>query len=424
MEIAESLLKDGQYDEAYSQFEALQGAEKAKGEVVKAMHSVAVSYLDTEEYEKALALLEEMKQYADDSGLVEEAALMGNAIHRKVQQNAAAGEYDTIEPLLSLIGTLPDGADLSEAEAQTSESLYQAVERDIKERNAVNASKVYDIWIQMNTEEAKKEALRTVIYETAEQCVRTGYRSDANALRNLMGKVEMQVYCIPEKEQQLKIAAADIGDTVMWGDGLEWVVLDRKDNGEILLFSKYYVKVAPPEDYDKSTWEDSGVRRWLNQEFIKQLDTSMIVETTLKNEWLTEGHFSALLGGKNIRYEEIYRSNTVKIINLPETKDNVFLLSVEEMERYKGTILLHGKHEELPSLKSGYENEALMPVLLRTSERRYMTGDGVENYDYIYSSNYYSPKKEWIENQKIYYGYESRKGAYICPAVWIKSPLG
>ena len=125
--------------------------------------------------------------------------------------------------------------------------------------------------------------------------------------------------------------------------------IDLKSNGEFLEFGNYYVAVNNPKmplrwrilaiEEDKaliitfmgidvrnfndttgdSNWENSSMRKWLNTEFYNEAFTDsekqLIVESDLMN----------------------YKNVTYRTDNGGKTKDKVFLLSIDEVERYLPT---------------------------------------------------------------------------------------
>lgn len=119
-----------------------------------------------------------------------------------------------------------------------------------------------------------------------------------------------------------------VGDTVYFGkyeqDGnkengkekIEWKVLSKKGK-KALLISKDILDIKPyHKEYVDITWEDSSIRKWLNHIFLNAAFTNKekkrIIKTTVVNK-------------DNEEYE-------TKGGN--DTKDKVFLLSIDEAKRY------------------------------------------------------------------------------------------
>ena len=124
---------------------------------------------------------------------------------------------------------------------------------------------------------------------------------------------------IPLIRNANNIRKADVGDTVVFGDyhgSNEWIVLDKR-GGKTLLISKYLLNAKAYNTRAVSvTWEDSSIRKWLNDEFIDTAfsfsEKALICNTDLQNpdnsEWGTKGG--------------------------NDTKDKVFLLSIDEAKKY------------------------------------------------------------------------------------------
>ena len=122
---------------------------------------------------------------------------------------------------------------------------------------------------------------------------------------------------------------AKVGDVISFGkyeqdnntangqEMIEWIVLDRKQDGSLLVISKYALYSGPynTECIDV-TWETCTLRKWLNSTFLNAAFTSdekaMILKTTIKNN---DNPTYGTDGGN-------------------DTKDQVFLLSIDEAERY------------------------------------------------------------------------------------------
>nr|AGS52674.1 Rhs element Vgr protein [uncultured bacterium contig00045] len=111
---------------------------------------------------------------------------------------------------------------------------------------------------------------------------------------------------------------AKVGDIIQFG-GHNWLVLDVQ-GGKMLIVTEKLLEArrfTNSQREDMSTWERSGVRRYLNGDFydsFSEADKARIAETlvtTADNPW----------SGKS---------------GSPDTTDKIFLLSLEEVVRYFG----------------------------------------------------------------------------------------
>ncbi|MBQ2900042.1 MAG: M56 family metallopeptidase [Oscillospiraceae bacterium] len=110
------------------------------------------------------------------------------------------------------------------------------------------------------------------------------------------------------------------GDIVTFGNyngELEWLVIGEGE-GKLLLITKDCIEALPyHENRKKITWENSDIRRWLNEDFIESAfseeEKTMISETVLKNP--DNKRMFGAIGGNS-------------------TTDMVFLLSHDEVLEY------------------------------------------------------------------------------------------
>ena len=119
-----------------------------------------------------------------------------------------------------------------------------------------------------------------------------------------------------------------VGDIVTFGtyeqdnnlnngkEDIEWKVLDVK-NGKALLISKYVLdSKAYHKNLEDVTWETCSLRKWLNSDF---------VSTAFTNKEQSMISITNVTADKNPEYD----TSPGK-----ETKDKVFLLSIDEINKY------------------------------------------------------------------------------------------
>ena len=98
---------------------------------------------------------------------------------------------------------------------------------------------------------------------------------------------------------------------------IEWIVLERYDDGSVLMITRYAIDNAKFHDSQKAVkWKSSHLRKWLNGEFYKKAfskkERKAIKNAKIKNEGNKE--YNVKGSGK--------------------TSDRVFVLSIEEAEKY------------------------------------------------------------------------------------------
>ena len=98
---------------------------------------------------------------------------------------------------------------------------------------------------------------------------------------------------------------------------VEWIVIDKTDT-KILLLSKYILSWQE-YGYDETTWENSSIRKWLNDSLYNEIFT----ETEKNSILLTE-----LSNDKNPNYETVVEKST---------EDKIFLLNISEITKYLPT---------------------------------------------------------------------------------------
>ena len=216
-------------------------------------------------------------------------------------------------------------------------------------------------------------------------------------------------------------ANAKVGDIITFGhyeqdnntangkEAIEWQVLDKKQDGSLLLISNYALDCQKYNDAYKSvTWETSSIRKWLNEDFINTAfsasEKKAISTTTVKNE---DNKRAGGDGGN-------------------DTKDKVFLLNINEAKKYFKM-----------SQNAFYDYTSKSAVRVPTA---YAKSQGASTFDYIRD---YKGKTEWwlrspaggqsfaayiYPDGSMYEGVVSTAGPRgsvneqkgICPAMWIK----
>ena len=132
-----------------------------------------------------------------------------------------------------------------------------------------------------------------------------------------------------DSDELLLSIQAGVGDIVAFGsyeqdndssngqEPIEWIVLEKTENGDCLLLSRYGLDVKDYHSaFEPVTWENSSVRKWLNEDFLNTAFTAR--EQSSINVSLVPAEDNPKYG--------INAGN--------DTYDKVFLLSISEAERY------------------------------------------------------------------------------------------
>lgn len=122
---------------------------------------------------------------------------------------------------------------------------------------------------------------------------------------------------------------AQVGDIIYMGnyeqdnnlsngkEEIEWIVLEKDENGKMLLVSRYALDCRHYHSSAKQvTWENCDLRAWLNKDFMSNAfnssEKALIKATSIKNDG----------------------NSDYKIEGSKNTTDSIFLLSIDEAKRY------------------------------------------------------------------------------------------
>ncbi len=292
-----SLMESGDYLKALDTFENLDGYKDSEDQIaacnvaiVNDAYENAVTLMNAGEYEKAIEVFEKLEDYQDSRERM-------NVCNAEIQYNRAlslmqAGEYtEAIKAFQELNGY------------QDSEEQIAVCNLEIQYNNAIalkNTGNVADAY----------EALIAL----------DGYR-DSTAIAN-----DIYVAFFTEKYKEIKA-----GDCVTFGsyeqdsdvsngkEELDWIVLEVQD-GRALVISKYAIDCQSYHtSYTDTTWENSFIRRWLNDDFIKNAFSAaeeVMISTATVSADKNPG----------------YTTDPGKAI-----QDKVFLLSIDEANQYFGS---------------------------------------------------------------------------------------
>ncbi|MCR4926615.1 MAG: DUF6273 domain-containing protein [Lachnospiraceae bacterium] len=182
------------------------------------------------------------------------------------------------------------------------------------------------MWLYFNIDELSSK------YDLAVSFMDSGdYDSAYKLLKNLKFRDSVdRIRQIEESDDWIKICP--VGRTFLFGsyeqdndtsdgkENIEWIVLEKADD-KALVVSKYILDCMPYDSSYLSTyisWEDSTIRKWLNETFIIEAFTIKEQERIQEATVTTKGYLSS--------GERVNRN----------TKDKVFLLNKSETEKYIG----------------------------------------------------------------------------------------
>lgn len=177
--------------------------------------------------------------------------------------------------------------------------------------------------------------------------------------------------------------------------GMDWRVLDYRDNKKLIISDKAITSMAYKADGCATTWEESDVRIYLNNDFYNQFATeekNKICETENTNE---ANVLYGTSGGKN-------------------TLDRVFLLSCNEVERYFPRSEDRVVHDQ--------KNNTAM-WLLRTPgrDREFVCNVNSSGYLDEHGILVMNASNNSVELRSVIKDYASGVNGSIRPAMWILS---
>ncbi|MBQ8538723.1 MAG: TIR domain-containing protein [Ruminococcus sp.] len=251
-----------------------------------------------------------------------------------------------------------------------------------------------------------EEKILSIRYADAVSLKEEGKTDEAIAAFEDLGDYEDSAEQIQElnfSKNMEKCKSADVDSYVKFGtyeqdnnesngkEDIEWRVLEKKDN-KILVVSKYALDFKPYNDIRiYSTWTDCSLRTWMNDDFFNTAfsDKEQAVIPTVT----VPAHNSYMYMSKGKVSES--------------TKDKVFILSTQELDKYFGVVDLDfgWKAREISWEPTDYTKtkgtSSTNGSWLRTStleniDADYIYEDGHIDYENIDHLNYVCPAM-WIE---------------------------
>ncbi len=208
--------------------------------------------------------------------------------------------------------------------------------------------------------------------------------------RALAYLVAFVLFCAMLSANMVSCSSVEVGQTMLFGNypfyadksikQIEWHVLHVEDD-RALLVTRYNLDLKPyNSDHEEVTWENCSLRQWLNSKFLNtafsEEEQEKIVLSNIKNndnsEYGTEGG--------------------------NDTKDRIFLLSVEEVEKYmkdismresvstkyakgQGAYVNGANGSSWWALRTpGYDNACMATITIDGEIS--LDGDGVDSTDY------------------------------------------
>ncbi len=349
---ARNLMGEGDFEEAISVFESLEGFKDSNEQIIYCKNGIleieyqsAISLLKQKRYEEAINVFESLENYRDSKEKID---YCENEILESKYQSALLlmnqKEYAKAEDEFRKIKNYKD------SDIQVKECIY----------------------------------LRAVDYFNNEQ-----YYEAEKIFEKIKSYKDSKEKSVEAEEKGFKksIKNAAVGETIAIGEfagkNINWRILCIESNRMLLISEKCITNKPYNEKDTKVTWKTSTIREWLNNYFIEQAfsekEEKIICEVNISTP-NNESSGKIISGGEN-------------------TVDKMFLLSIEEAEKYLGDDL------EVKSL--GY-----MP---------FTTDDGMVSEWWLRN-----PGSDSNKASNVFFGWISTYGSIVTlnfvgvrPAMWI-----
>lgn len=340
---AGQLEKEKDYYGAAGVYSALGEHSDCAERYTECLYLGACADIDNAEYERALETFSIIADYRDSSDKIKETKYL------YAEKLAQDGKYeDSVEMFRQILGysdvldrihetryyqaeaALADGdfgaaadyfsqaGEYSDAEVKETECKYKYAVSLGESGNYKKAAVILD---SLGNYLDSAELALEMKYNDASMMRDNGYYEDAEKIFTELGSYS-DAAAQAEYARKLKRLNISVGEYIEFGSytqgsggevlPLEWVVLDKQDS-RVLVISRYLVDFMP---YGSLSWEESSVRKWLNNDFLNSAFTASeaakITDSVIPNN---DNEVAAIYGGCN-------------------TSDRVFLLNDEEVVHY------------------------------------------------------------------------------------------
>ncbi len=266
-----------------------------------------------QDYEQAMAQFKRLRsEYKDIPAQLEECERLKEAARKKERRKAAVGKLAAAAVLAAVIGA---AVFLCSPAAFYMEGSFLMSIHDYERANTLfSKSTGYK-----DTDVRRLECN----YQRSVQAAQDGdYKKAVSILHSKVGDYKDALEKKAQYEKKI-LSSARIGDTVLYGNG-RWIVADSDRGAEkkLLLVQKNPRKpeMAYHASGTQTAWENSDMRRWLNEDFYASCFSEFERRDVLRTEIATAANSAYGTGGSS------------------RTMDYVFLLDETEAERYQSLL--------------------------------------------------------------------------------------
>ena len=326
------LMIDEKNEEAINAFEALNSysdsvtkISECNTAILEREYQKALKLMTEEKYEEAIKAFEALNGYSDSTTKISECntAILECEYQKALKLMTEEKYEEAINAFEALSGYSDSATKIGECKTAILEPEYQKALKlmnDEKYEEAISAFKA------LNGYGDSASQIVECTYQKAGKLCKSGKYDEAYAIYLTIPEYQ-NVSEILKTDKNLLNVKFKVGKCVTFGNypqtkagndntPIEWLVLDN-DGETALLISRYALDIKPyNEKYESTTWETCTLRGWLNNEFFNKAFSAEEKQSILQSD---------VSADKNPKYS----TNPGNA-----TKDNVFLLSVVEANKF------------------------------------------------------------------------------------------
>ena len=295
-------------------------------------YAAAASLMASEKYEEAIAAFKELNGYSDSVTKIRECntAILEKEYQKALKLMTSEKYEEAIAAFKALNGYSDSVTKISECNTAILEREYQKALKLMNEEKYEESIKAFRALNGYSDSATKISECNTAIlereYQKAEKLRQNGKYDEAYTIYLTISEYK-NVSEILKTDKHLLRVKFKAGNSITLGNypqtkagndntPIEWLVLES-DGETALLISRYALDCKPyNEEFEDTTWEQCTLRGWLNSEFFNK------AFSTEEKQYILQSNVSA---DKNPKYS----TNPGNA-----TKDNVFLLSIVEANKY------------------------------------------------------------------------------------------
>ena len=331
------LMNEEKYEDAIKAFKALNGygdsttkISECKTAILEREYQKALKLMTDEKYEDAIQAFEALNNYSDSATKISECktAILEREYQKALKLMMDEKYEEAIKAFEALNGYSDSTTKISECNTAILEREYQ---KALKLMTSEKYEEAIAAFKALNGYRDSDAQITECTYLKAETLRKNGKYKEAYIIYRTIPEYK-DVAEIMQSDEDISAIVAYInefqaGNYVTFGSypqteagnddtPIEWLVLES-DGETALLISRYALDCKPyNEKYEDTTWETCTLRGWLNSEFFNKSFS------TEEKQYILQSDVSA---DKNPKYS----TNPGNA-----TKDNVFLLSIVEANKY------------------------------------------------------------------------------------------